>query len=286
MREALFLAICLLFLGCASGLTTVEKRQRSFSSYETIRAGELRLSEFLALRTAFVLSGDDIAGSAAIDKRGYFITASHCLTMDTVSLLRPTWRDGDSEIRFDRSGVCRLVWRGDHAKGEPDFAILALGSPTDHAFEWTEQISLGIGVVGAGLDVDISDGKPTQVKFAWFGGKIVGLESHASIPLIWKSILHSGPMHAGDSGGPIATQEGRLIGVSVKYGGWMLFFRGLKREPMSLAVRPDLNWLRQVVEADVALQSQTPNKVPEPTPGPVTSRADDRVAPAPVVAHL
>ena len=31
---------------------------------------------------------------------------------------------------------------------------------------------------------------------------------------------------------------------------------------------------------------ETPNKAPEPTPGPVTPRAGARVAPAPIVAHL
>ena len=32
--------------------------------------------------------------------------------------------------------------------------------------------------------------------------------------------------------------------------------------------------------------TKRPNKAPEPTPGSVTPRADARVAPAPVVAHL
>ncbi len=35
-----------------------------------------------------------------------------------------------------------------------------------------------------------------------------------------------------------------------------------------------------------ATMTETPNKAPEPTPGPVTSRADARLAPVPVVAHL
>src|SRR4029079_7242019 len=112
MKDALFVALSLMLGGCASGLSTAEMRQRSFSPYEEKRIGEIRLAEFLALRTAFVVSEDYVAGTAAAtDKRGYFITAAHCLRGDPIHLLVAKWRDGSPEMTFERSGACRVVWR-------------------------------------------------------------------------------------------------------------------------------------------------------------------------------
>src|SRR5580658_2089603 len=67
---------------------------------------------------------------------------------------------------------------------------------------------------------------------------------------------HNAPLHPGDSGGPVVSTDGGLGGINadavIGRPRWLSF----SVETLSSAAeRPDLEWLRQLIEQDAAAQS-------------------------------
>jgi hypothetical protein len=75
-----------------------------------------------------------------------------------------------------------------------------------------------------------------------------------------RSIRHNAPLREGDSGGPLADVDGRLIGINVKAGRIFSPLHLLGRK-VGVAERPDLAWLRQLIERHAA-----PAKAASPGP--------------------
>jgi hypothetical protein len=125
-------------------IASIADRRASFAPHAHSRVEAEPLAEFLARRTAFVIGGDGLAivlpvkstracsgqfairavasrfsTAAAIDTRGYFLTASHAFEKKAPFI---------AYYRKNRIQIIpsRVVWRGNFAKGEPDLAVLCV----------------------------------------------------------------------------------------------------------------------------------------------------------------
>jgi hypothetical protein len=148
------------------------------------------------------------------------------------------------------AATVRVVWRGDVSKGQPDLALLDAALPLEHVFEWTPDFTNGDDIVTLGLNVL----GPHRVKNEALAGKIVGVTdgSEAGMPH-YLSIAVAAPFLREDNGGPLAAPDGRLIGIDVNSG---TLVQGNNSGPViGTAQRPDLDWLKQLIEQDVAKQS-------------------------------
>jgi S1-C subfamily serine protease len=132
----------------------------------------------------------------------------------------------------------RLVWAGP-ANSSCDLAILKADINSNPAFVIAEDqdIKAGADVVTAGAN-------------GLAGGMLLNSSLKAGDPASGtpavQSIFHSAPLAEGDSGGPLATRDGKLIGVEV------LARAVLIGDSQGVALRPDLNWMRQMIEKDRA----------------------------------
>jgi hypothetical protein len=268
------LILCLLSAGCVHH-STMASRDASFSPYVDTKVGQVSLREFLLARAAVLLKAEQlsvthsntnsrtfsIAGTnswrgtaAAIDRRGYFLTAAHCVEKDPFCLA--FLNEGKMQVQR-----ARLVWRGDAAKKQPDLAILQVSLPLQQVFEWATEFTNGNSILAVGLSLD----KPRVLKTQCMAGKILNLsEGPQARPPHYTVVSHDAPLRHGDSGGPLMSTDGHLLGINV--GAELGFrWRRLSVEPLYAdAHRPDLEWLRQIIEQDVTLQSGTtanqPNK--------------------------
>jgi S1-C subfamily serine protease len=261
-----FLALALLGLtGCTHVVTTAERTQ-SFAPFANARIRNENAQIFLFRRFGVVFSGVDLTravsdaansdsmqfsvpannhhwglgAAAAVDRRGYFLTAAHCVDEPPVYVMHGT---GTQKNAIERA---RVIWRGDTKKGEADLALLRVPSPLPHAFEWAETVSKGGTALAAGPDYDPKN----PVDFSWgtTAGKIVSLGPKPSYPksqLVW----HKLPVHQGDSGGPLTNAAGELVAINTAVGSWDLW-------PIHLfiarAERPDVAWLKKLIEDDFA----------------------------------
>src|SRR5580658_2775973 len=129
MAGLLLLVPCFLSAGCVH-YNTSEKRDASFLPYAGAKVGPVSLREFLLARSAVLFEGAQlsvtvsaadsrmvwikgavsrIGEAAAIDRRGYFLTAAHCVKKGPFSLL---FLDKGRLV----AQPARVVWRGDISK--------------------------------------------------------------------------------------------------------------------------------------------------------------------------
>ena len=246
--------------GCASRqfLQDPEVRARSFEPHANRYIGFTEVRDFLAPRVALLATGEGLPApewrsgtqilrgymscAAAIDRRGYFLTAEHCVDDGAVFLIRA---EPGAPARARRA---RVVWQGNRREGGPDLAIIHIPETLGYVFEWAGDIAENDPVMAVGLDRT-----PTSLKGpAWLGGKILELgdpEGDDGKP----SVLHNVPIQRGDSGGPLLDEDARLIGINVE--GRVGLFRALlpnARALSGLAERPDRKRMEEIIEKDAA----------------------------------
>jgi S1-C subfamily serine protease len=190
--------------------------------------------------------------ATAIDLRGYFLTAAHCVKKG------PLWvaflMDGSVKVQ-----PARLVWRGDIAEQQPDLAILQVSTPLQQAFEWATEYTNGNSAVAVGLSLDKKSG---VLKTQCMAGKLLNVSEKTNLLAPSYTIVsHNVPLRRGDSGGPLVSTNGCLLGINVR---WIQDFQWSHLSlgpPRNEADRPDLKWLQQIIDQDAALQSRSlPNK--------------------------
>ena len=269
----LLTAVASAFLaGCVQG--TVSERKTSFSPYTDTRVGSQALRGFLASRTAVLLTGAHLkvtasetnpgvinfqtpspslvlGSAAAVDHRGYFLTAAHGVGKDPIYLVSA--RRGQLQVE-----TARLVWRADLPRGEPDLALLWVPRRLDQVFEWASGFQVGEPVVAVGQNYQ----PPLDIEIVSVAGTLQASGTGSGPRLGARWIRHSAPLRKGDSGGPLADVEGRLIGINVKAGRTFSSWQPLGRK-VGLAEHPDLAWLRQLIErhaAQAKAASPSPNQ--------------------------
>ncbi len=262
----------LCFAGCAYRATTEEEREASFAPFEDRRVSGTSLREAILLRSAVIVAAEDLAAeqaddgsaeglvlrgdgappifgsAAAIDRRGYFLTAAHCLTAGPAYLLVPT---PEGSFHTKRA---RVVWQG--RAPAADLAILHIDSPRERVFRWATEIDVEGPVFGCGPSMQADGAGGLNIAVGPFAGKLIAVSpavEHAG--LTHQIVDHTAPLHLGDSGGPLTDANGRLIGINVSLSRSISL--GLVRPIVETgqaaqAIRPDPSWIRQVIEADHA----------------------------------
>ncbi len=263
-----------LFAGCAVNPATNEDREASFAPHEGRKIGGVAVREFVLLRSAILLTGDqievvdpdseagsgearfkfrlppddagfDIGTAAAVDRRGYLVTAGHCVSgRDDVYVVFPT---SDRSLRIEKA---RVVWaRTPFAVGGFDFALLRVSSSLESVFQWAPGSEVGTAVVSAGASPLPTESKqePFKLGLAPFGGTFVRAVDKRFRGVPYRIVVHDSPVGEGNSGGPLVDGRGRLIAV---HSG--IRFRIGSKE--CYAVRPDLDWLADTIERDYQSQ--------------------------------
>ncbi len=271
MRRRIFFAIGVAALalgggfsaGCSHAITPQERRA-SFAANAATQIDGQPAGAYLLARTAILVGGVQVSpvvstdgapekikvgvqerdrlgfGSAtAIDARGYLLTAAHCVTTEPVYLF---FGDHRTTGRFEHA---RVVWRGDPDKREADVAILRIPHRLDAVLGWSGDFKTGDGVLAAGLDYD----EASNFETGCVAGTVTKIDRRASAAPAFEFVYHETPLHGGDSGGPLTTTDGKLIGINTGAGSLRI---GPFRWLVARAERPDVAWLRRVIEDDYA----------------------------------
>ncbi len=202
--------------------------------------------------------------AAAVDRRGYFLTASHCVDDEPVYLVLA--KPGQPP----RGWRARVVWRGDWKRGESDLALIHVPESLDHVFDWAEMPPQNAPVIAVGLS---RSGDSFQGQEC-LGGNLLGpLERTNDEPT--SIIRHNIPIQSGDSGGPLVDTKGHLLGINSEITvplSHLLFPDSYSIE--CLAERPGRAWLTNLIEQDAAtpraatpqdaILFQTARRPPEP----------------------
>jgi len=267
------LTISIAFTGCGSVRKTSEaERIESFAPFEAASAGSESLRNHVLRRTAFLINGAEFAESdlsgdtefsflarpqgdveygsaAAVDRRGYFVTAAHCVHDAPLGLVFVS--GSGAKMR-----AARVVHRGDRISGTHDLAVLHVDERLDHTFRWEMEFEPGDRVVSAGIGKDRSAGPRSpgmQFRADPVGGRIEEVYRETREGAIHQLILHASPLEYGNSGGPLVSERGRLLGVNTTGPAAFPAFNH-PRFRFANAVRPDLDWLKRVIEDDARQQ--------------------------------
>lgn len=177
---------------------------------------------------------------------GYYLTAAHL-----VSGVQPQDRVqvvffGEQVTHVD----ARVVWIGDENYGM-DLAILqapGLGA-TPLAWEHEDEIQLGVPMLSHGF----SNAQPRGTT-PFTSGRIADVRtSRDPEGRAWSLIISDIPLAPGDSGGPVVSEHGKLIGIGIG-GGWTcargVFGVVFEVDLQTEVCRPSGEFIEGLVEAD------------------------------------
>ena len=186
-------------------------------------------------------------GSAVpISSDGYFLTAAHCVGKkgSTIQILAKTTSPPVS------LSVARVVWRSDQTHpDEPDLAIL-------HA-PIKPEIPLRIGALDR-----LKTGTPILIsgfgsfKKSWAGGRLHSITEPQTAPsgVTWRKLTHTAPFTPGDSGGPMLSGDGELLGINSELvltkPRWLPFALGPYGYDHGVSFIPDPHWLSSIIQRD------------------------------------
>ena len=173
--------------------------------------------------------------ATAISEDGYFLTAKHAAEgKGEVWLVEKTKSD-------PYIGKARLVWRSQ----EQDLALVKIDVRPMHFFELDSQ----------------SPKKDDQVflgglKGGASAGKILAVIEKADDSGSLGEIQHTPLFVRGDSGGPLISKDGHLLGINTSYSVRILWPPGA----YSKAFMPDVSYLRSIIKEDRARASSEGDK--------------------------
>jgi S1-C subfamily serine protease len=245
------------------------ERVESFRSLASVRVAGESLDMYLRRRTA-VLIGEGAGGeihiseAVSIDPRGYFLTAAHSLEATELHLF---YFDGTrARVASPRVVAAR------RDKTRDDFAVLHVDGTSPCVFEWADDDALSgaevATAVGGGPDKASSQGLVVS-KPQCLAGRII---STAPSGALATRIFHDLPLRPGDSGGPLATVKGKLIGINT---GVSVTWLG---EAVSLAIRPDRHWVWYQIDRDARMRGQTLKATPALLRSPPRAEREEAIA--------
>lgn len=241
------------------------RRERSLRDWQKRRIGGEPAIDYARLRTAWLLSGDlnvniqkeqepdtwtiriagrggEFGSAAPVTRDGYFLTAAHCIDREPVTVVVP---EGSSPRLVRRPA--RIVWNGAREEGHPDIAIIHAPVRVPAALPMAEAQTIrpGMRVFTSGF------GGFHQVQS---GGRVLPRERADPVSDWWSVIRHDAPLSAGDSGGPLIDERGRLLGINSKVD--ISLGRFLGRDILwyasAAAVHIDPQFVRAVIAKDRA----------------------------------
>jgi len=252
----IFILPLILILGCGH-LATPQEKEASFQAFADVKVGRVPIRDYLEERSAILVAGAepsdveihndevgvrlkpvspdgkvDFASASALTDDGYFLTAGHCVHRVPVFLIVPT-NEGP------RTFLCRIVWQPPKDFEYCDFSIVKI-NPGESELATFDLAS----------DAEVNEGDPVVTTGA--NGEAAGHLLHTltnnadpahGLPLFY-ALVHDAPLNRGDSGGPLTTLNGKLIGIQVLVRG---FYIGPSQ---AIALRPDPHWLMDTIEAD------------------------------------
>jgi S1-C subfamily serine protease len=196
-------------------------------------------------------AGSGFGCAAAIDPRGYFLTASHCLTRKEAYLIVYS----SNMVRAVRA---RVVWQGKTKHEQPDVGILHIPLELTHTFAWAPDIATDEPVMAVGLAWTNRPDRELR-GFALLAGRVLG-HRESKRDIAYSCIENDIPLQSGDSGGPLVDLEGRLLGVNVRATPPLVHKVLSDRFFPTVAHRPNQAFLRQLIEEDVSSHFKWPDQ--------------------------
>ncbi len=194
-------------------------KQESFKPFESIVIEGDQFEDFLKKRTALLISGKKVktarkkgerlsltfadqeppyslSSATAVDERGYFLTASHCVSNEPVTVIVV---EGE-EVRFAEA---RIIWKS----RTTDIALICADVKPSAVFSLsTKRLKKGSPVVIMGA---------TKGPAAGTFKRQYDVTEHANgREVTIQLIRHNALVLPGDSGGPVATTDGQLLGIT------------------------------------------------------------------------
>ena len=258
-------AAAALLAGCFGPISATDSRRSvSFRPYVDSQYDGQSLSLYLRRCTAMIINGVDIRSArssgqtitldlnapsalafphgtvglaAAIELDGYFLTASHCLGHGVNYLI---YSDGQSA----RIAIPRLVSSAPHRPWTIDAAIIHIDATLPCVFTWSSdhQLDPNIPALAVGLGHSFTfTHRMLFLRETCLAGHVTAIRGQVGDT---RTVLSDIPIRPGDSGGPLLTSTGVLLGVNTFItGDWL-------NAQSSAAIRPDPAWVARTIQAD------------------------------------
>lgn len=273
---------CRAFLKEKLGDSNQLKKATSLAQAQVTHIGEEPLKQFISRRMAFlvknvslkahrthnnqfILSSDSSGLAVAVSRKGYYLTAHHCvddpgeysfLPLQKIKLSPTTSKKAHTNEEESKQYVpvsketqnvpflpIRIVW---FSKTQ-DIALISTDKTCKWAFKLAESVPEPNTLVLAGGALEHS------------AGHIVSIKDLSDNKEAFNTIKHTAPIIPGDSGGPLFSKDGILYGIHSHVNGSIsLGLTGVKiKNVYDYAVPVDASWIQHIIQEDQAQQILT-----------------------------
>lgn len=186
--------------------------------------------------------------AVSIDSRGYFLTAGHCFDKGEVHAM---YTNAQKETVIQK---VRPIWVKVSTLPEIDFALFHVEGEPFGTFGLADSFEIGDTVFSAGttLKVNKDEDPPYQTSIDSFAGELKKAREISFKKTPFELIWHRSPVRNGNSGGPLVNKEGDLIGINYAGSNPIQRAAGAEITPMAYAIRPDGDWIQDLIEKDWA----------------------------------
>lgn len=187
-----------------------------------------------------------IGSGALITADGYILTAAHCAEHPPITIIAM------NSAKSIGTYPVRIVWEGVPRDAQTDFALLKIDGDTFDYFTFADDLDFSAGspvlAVGLGLQTTRSSGGMILARAE------PGLITPDNIATV---VEVDNPILPGDSGGPVITSSGALLGVSSVL---QFYFDGSER--IGFISRPSRAFIQRLIEEDRARRAPSPATMP------------------------
>ncbi len=186
--------------------------------------------------------------AVSVDSRGYFLTAGHCFDKGEVHAM---YTNANKETIIQK---VRPIWVKVSTLPEIGFALFHVEGEPFGTFQLAESFEIGDTVFSAGttLKVNEDEDPPYQTSIDSFAGEVKKARDVSFRKTPFELIWHRSPVRNGNSGGPLVNKEGELIGINYAGSNPIQRAAGAETTPMAYAIRPDRDWIQDLIEKDWA----------------------------------